>query len=74
MIEEGLTPQWGAQVRIETAFDPELLDLFKASNCFNVFVGFESINPKTLDLFNKRQTYEKIVASIQKFKEAGIRI
>lgn len=74
MIEEGLTPQWGAQVRIETAFDPELLELFKASNCFNVFVGFESINPKTLDLFNKRQTYEKIVASIQKFKEAGIRI
>ncbi len=74
MIDEGLTPQWGAQVRIETAFDPELLELFKASNCFNVFVGFESINPKTLDLFNKRQTYEKIVASIQKFKESGIRI
>ncbi len=74
MIEEGLTPQWGAQVRIETAFDPELLSLMKESNCFNVFVGFESINPKTLDLFNKRQTYEKIVASIKKFKEAGIRI
>ena len=74
MIEEGLTPQWGAQVRIETAFDPELLTLMKESNCFNVFVGFESINPKTLDLFNKRQTYEKIVASIKKFKEAGIRI
>lgn len=74
MIDEGLTPQWGAQVRIETAFDPELLALMKESNCFNVFVGFESINPKTLDLFNKRQTYEKIVSSIQKFKEAGIRI
>lgn len=74
MIDEGLTPQWGAQVRIETAFDPELLELMKASNCFNVFVGFESINPKTLDLFNKRQTYEKIVASIKKFKEYGIRI
>ncbi len=74
MIEEGLTPQWGAQVRIETAFDPELLSLMKESNCFNVFVGFESINPKTLDLFNKRQTYEKIVSSIKKFKEAGIRI
>ncbi len=74
MIEEGLTPQWGAQVRIETAFDPELLALMKESNCFNVFVGFESINPKTLDLFNKRQTYEKIVASIKKFKEVGIRI
>ncbi|MHB1284982.1 MAG: B12-binding domain-containing radical SAM protein [Leptospirales bacterium] len=74
MIAEGLTPQWGAQVRIETAFDPELLALMKESNCFNVFVGFESINPKTLDLFNKRQTYEKIVTSIQKFKETGIRI
>ena len=74
MIEEGLTPEWGAQIRTETAFDPELLELMKASNCFNVFIGFESINPQTLDLFNKRQTYEKIVRSVEAFKKHGIRI
>ncbi|MGC8500491.1 MAG: B12-binding domain-containing radical SAM protein [Leptospirillia bacterium] len=74
MIEEGLTPEWGAQIRTETAFDPELLDLMKESNCFNVFIGFESINPQTLDLFNKRQTYEKIVRSVEAFKKHGIRI
>ncbi|MDA8151030.1 MAG: radical SAM protein [Nitrospiraceae bacterium] len=74
MIEEGLTPEWGAQIRTETAFDPELLELMKASNCFNVFIGFESINPQTLDLFNKRQTYEKIVRSVEAFNKHGIRI
>jgi len=74
MIEEGLTPEWGAQIRTETAFDPELLELMKASNCFNVFIGFESINPQTLDLFNKRQTYEKIVRSVEAFKKYGIRV
>ncbi len=74
MIEEGLTPEWGAQIRTETAFDPELLDLMKASNCFNVFIGFESINPQTLDLFNKRQTYEKIVRCVEAFNKHGIRI
>ena len=74
MIARGLTPQWGAQVRTETVDDPELLQLMRDSNCFNVYVGFESINPRTLKLFQKKQDLAKIERSIDRFHEHKIRI
>jgi radical SAM superfamily enzyme YgiQ (UPF0313 family) len=74
MITEGLTPEWGAQVRTETVDDPEMLDLMHRSRCFNVYVGFESINPRTLKLFQKKQDVAKIERSIEKFHAHNIRI
>ncbi|MBI2160994.1 MAG: B12-binding domain-containing radical SAM protein, partial [Candidatus Rokubacteria bacterium] len=74
MIARGLTPQWGAQVRTETVDDPELLQLMRDSNCFNVYVGFESINPRTLKLFNKKQDLGKIERSIERFHAHNIKI
>ncbi|MBI4831335.1 MAG: B12-binding domain-containing radical SAM protein [Candidatus Lindowbacteria bacterium] len=74
MIEEGLTPEWTAQVRVDAARDDELLDLMERSNCFGVYVGIESINPKTLELYSKGQTLEDIKQSIKKFHKHGIRI
>jgi radical SAM superfamily enzyme YgiQ (UPF0313 family) len=74
MITRGLTPQWGAQVRTETVDDPELLQMMRDSNCFNVYVGFESINPRTLKLFNKKQDLAKIERSIERFHAHKIRI
>jgi len=74
MLAEGLTPSWGAQVRTEAAEDPELLALMRQSNCFNVYVGFESINPRTLRLFRKRQDLAKIERSIDSFHAHGIKI
>src|SRR5216117_2598225 len=41
MIQQDLTPEWGAQVRTETVDDPELLQMMRDANCFNVYVGFE---------------------------------
>jgi radical SAM superfamily enzyme YgiQ (UPF0313 family) len=74
MITRDLTPQWGAQVRTETVDDPELLQMMRDSNCFNVYVGFESINPRTLKLFQKKQDLAKIERSIERFHEHKIRI
>src|SRR5688572_28961298 len=74
MIARDLTPQWGAQVRTETVDDPELLQLMRDSNCFNVYVGFESINPRTLKLFQKKQDLAKIERSIERFHAHKIRI
>src|SRR5262245_29276728 len=74
MIDRGLTPEWGAQVRTETVDDPELLQLMRDSNCFNVYVGFESINPRTLKLFQKKQDLSKIERSIERFHAHNIRI
>jgi hypothetical protein len=44
------------------------------SNCFNVYVGFESINPRTLKLFQKKQDLAKIERSIERFHAHKIRI
>src|SRR5262245_22468511 len=74
MIDRDLTPDWGAQVRTETVDDPELLQLMRDSNCFNVYVGFESINPRTLKLFQKKQDLAKIERSIERFHAHKIRI
>jgi radical SAM superfamily enzyme YgiQ (UPF0313 family) len=74
MIQRDLTPEWGAQVRTETVDDPELLELMRDSNCFNVYVGFESINPRTLKLFQKKQDLAKIERSIERFHAHKIRI
>lgn len=74
MIEEGITPEWTAQVRVDVAKDEELLHLMERSNCYAVYVGFESINPRTLELYSKGQTLEEITESIEKFHEHGIRI
>jgi radical SAM superfamily enzyme YgiQ (UPF0313 family) len=74
MIESNLTPRWGAQVRTETVDDPELLELMQAANCFNVYVGFESINPRTLKLFQKKQDLAKIERAIDRFHGHDIKI
>ncbi|MBI5343998.1 MAG: B12-binding domain-containing radical SAM protein [Deltaproteobacteria bacterium] len=74
MIENDLTPKWTAQVRVDVAKDPELLSLMKRSNCHTVYIGFESINPKTLELYNKKQSVEDIEDCIKKLHDSGIRI
>ncbi|MBI4012790.1 MAG: B12-binding domain-containing radical SAM protein [Candidatus Rokubacteria bacterium] len=74
MIKAGITPEWGAQVRTETVDDPELLQLMRDSGCFNVYVGFESINPRTLKLFNKKQDLDKVNRAIDRFHAHNIRI
>jgi hypothetical protein len=48
--------------------------MMRDSNCFNVYVGFESINPRTLKLFNKKQDLAKIERSIERFHAHKIRI
>lgn len=74
MIDHKLTPRWGAQVRHELSRDPELLELMKRANCGRAFVGFESINQQTLDLFNKHETVENIEHAIRAFHQHGIKI
>jgi len=74
MIARDLTPEWGAQVRTETVDDPELLQLMRDSRCFNVYVGFESINPRTLKLFQKKQDLAKIERAIERFHAHNIKI
>jgi radical SAM superfamily enzyme YgiQ (UPF0313 family) len=74
ILEEGVKLEWSAQIRTDAARDPELIDLMSRTGCFTVFVGFESINPRTLLLYNKRQGVDDIVRCIETFKKASIGI
>jgi len=74
MIDHKLTPNWTAQVRVEVAKDEELMDLMQRSNCHTVYIGFESINPKTLEAYNKKQSVEDIEWCIKELHRKGIRI
>ena len=74
MIAEGITPKWTTQVRVDVARDPEMMALMKASGCFYVYIGFESINPATLKAFHKGQNLDEMRESIHALHEKGIRI
>jgi radical SAM superfamily enzyme YgiQ (UPF0313 family) len=74
LIDKNIKIEWSAQVRTDVAKDPELLDLMKKAGCFSVYIGFESINPKTLSLYNKGQELEDIENSIREVKKRSINI
>jgi radical SAM superfamily enzyme YgiQ (UPF0313 family) len=74
IIAEGLKIEWSAQVRVEAAKDPELMELMARSGCYVVFVGLESINPATLKAYNKSQTVEGIKECVVNFHRYGIAV
>jgi radical SAM superfamily enzyme YgiQ (UPF0313 family) len=74
MLDNNIRIEWSAQVRTDIARDQELIELMKATGCFNVYIGFESINPKTLALFNKNQAVEDIDNCIRLLKKHSIGI
>ena len=82
MIEEGITPQWTAQIRADSLYrskttlepDHELMQLMRDAGCFMVYVGFESITQEGLDSYNKKQKVEHITTSIKLLHDYGIRV
>lgn len=72
MTRNVFLPSWLAQVSVRAAKDPELLKLMQRSGCHTVFVGFESIDPGSLELYRKQQSVEDIRLAIRRFKEHGI--
>jgi radical SAM superfamily enzyme YgiQ (UPF0313 family) len=74
LIDRNIRIEWSAQVRTDVAKDPELLDLMQKAGCFSVYIGFESINPKTLALYNKGQELKDIEKSIREVKKHSINI
>jgi len=75
MIEAKLAPKhWTAQASVDVARDEELLCLMKKSGCYLLYIGIESINPKTLKEYNKKQTAEDIEKAIKTIHRHGIKI
>jgi len=67
-------PTWFAQVRVESACDPEMLKLMARAGCSYVFIGLESISDETLKLYHKHSTLEKNRMAIDAFHDVGIKV
>lgn len=66
--------RWSAQVRCDAANDEKLLRKMANAGCQMVFIGFESVNSKTLAAYNKSQSVEDIKKAIKKFHNYGIKV
>jgi radical SAM superfamily enzyme YgiQ (UPF0313 family) len=74
---KALTPlkiRWTSQGSIDMADDEELLTSMQKSGCFNMLIGFESLNPEALKLMGKNWTSSKRTysESIKKIRDHGI--
>ena len=74
MAMSKLNARWACQVRCDVTKDDDLLKLMAQAGCRTVCVGFESINAKTLEAFDKQQTVEDIISAIKSFHKEKIRI
>ena len=72
IIESGMKMNWSTQVRIESARDPELLELMYEAGCRTVFIGFESVNQKALVESRKSQSVAEMDGAVRAFRRAGI--
>lgn len=74
MIEEHFDFNILIFARIEIARDAELLSLMKQAGITQVYQGYESIQPDTLTAYDKHQTFQQIVAAIEKVNSAGLHV
>lgn len=65
---------WVCQVRCDIAKDDPLISLMAEAGCSVVCVGFESINSKTLEAYQKKQSLEDIIKAIRAFHNKKIKI
>jgi len=67
---------WGCMCSIDVANDDELLKAMADAGCFNILIGFESLNPDSLDASNKHHNRRGTIyeEAIQKIHSHGIHI
>ena len=74
MIRERFRFEWTTQVRADIAKDGELVRLMKKAGCHTVYIGFESVNPDSLDAVKKKQTVADLVRAVRVLRRHGIHI
>jgi radical SAM superfamily enzyme YgiQ (UPF0313 family) len=74
MIEENLDFDIIVLTRVEVARDDETLSLMRQAGITQIYQGYESVQPETLVGYDKKQTVEKIVATIDRLHSFGFRI
>ncbi len=68
--------RWISQSAINVAYDDEALDLMRRSGCQGLLVGFESLDPQTLQQMNKgfNLMHGGPAAALANFRRHGLRI
>ena len=74
MIQQKITPQWIAQTRASVSKDEEFVKLMSKSNCWQLCIGFESLNPDSLKKYNKKQTPDDVKNCIRVLHKYKIRV
>jgi radical SAM superfamily enzyme YgiQ (UPF0313 family) len=74
MLEKGFSRPWGAQVRSDVTRNPEFVAKMREAGCERVYIGFESVNDKSLIDMNKHQTVKDIERAVKVFHNNGIAI
>ena len=74
MVASKFRFRWSTQVRADIARDPDLVRLMKRAGAHTVFIGFESVNPKSLVEMKKSQNLDDIRNAIRAVHAAGIHI
>lgn len=74
LMDKHRVRNWACQVRCDITKDDALLSLMHKAGCSVVCVGFESINAKTLQAYQKKQSLEDIVSAIGAFHKNKIKI
>jgi radical SAM superfamily enzyme YgiQ (UPF0313 family) len=74
MIRERFKFKWTTQVRADVTKDLELVRLMKRAGCHTLFIGFESVNPSSLEAMKKKQTVDEIARSIKILRKHRIHI
>jgi len=74
LMRKHRVPKWSCQVRCDVAKDDELLSMMADAGCVSACIGFESINRKTLQAFQKKQSVEDMISAIRSFRKKKIKI
>lgn len=73
MIKNNI-PRWSAQVRCDVTKNDSLLNLMSEAGCSLVCVGLESVNIKTLQAYDKKQSVDDIINAIRSFHRKKIKV
>ncbi len=74
MIREKFRFKWTTQVRADVAKDVELVKLMKRAGCHTLYIGFETVNPGSLEEMRKKQTVEEIAQAVKVLRKHRIHI
>lgn len=74
IIKHGLVRPYSGQVRLDLAKFPELVALMNRAGFERAYIGYESINPKSLEEIKKGLRYESMPGYTKVFHRCGISI